>query len=578
MATTTYVIDCHTTSGDNNGSAVTAAGGPYVIGGSAASPKHTQLRFQTATGITTTTEKIKVAKLMVKVAGKTGSPPAVVVYAADFGAALAVGDYNVTPAVSNTAPIRHKLQNIIPATALANEYYVISIPPRYINRDATFNSGYTDLELRNASAISTTEQFTIYGSGGTGSMGGIVQSQQIGTGEGGSGIEIGSGQKPGLYIRTIAPADENTQNEFNEIAVRDGSYLAFDTEVSTAWGYPVKGKHLLDTVEIDFDTDATNIYSEAIQRNRQRPGKGAVGPDGASGSATFEVTPEVWPKLLLGFFKVSSTTGSNPYTTTLVPANYKEVKRFTFVKKYGNDHMRNVYRGCIIGSLSISARYGQITRASLAVLGRQEWPYSMPDAFDDEADAYVLSTSAAYDGNGFCSFNGAEIHIDSVANYGTIPGFTLTLNNGASPVEGLRRRRDVTGHIVGGMSAEIQFEIHFESDTLLRNFMAYNDIDDPWMAGSTLVFNRIDFKLAGPAGATTQEIVFTVEKFLATTIRKPIPTGEGPIILPVVGMATLGQNTVSNIITATVKNSHAATYWDDSTDSITVIPADALLP
>lgn len=573
----TYTIDVHTSSADSDGVTVTATGGPYKIGGD---PTYfaAQLRFQTSAAAIPITEKIKICKLIVKVQAKTGSPPAAVAYAADFGAAIAAADYGVAPAVSNTAPIRHKLQNIIPTTAVVDDFCVISVPPRFINRDVAVNSGYTDIEIRPGAAIATTEKFSIYGSGGTGSMGGIEGASEPEAGEGGSGIIVTSGEKPALYIRTVTPAQEVGQNEFNEIAVRDGSYLAFDTEADTAWGYPVKGKHMLDVVEMDFDSDATNLYSEAIQRNRQRPGKAAVGTDGAGGSASFEITPEVWPKLLLGFFKVDAVTGSDPYTAALVPANYKEVKRFTFVKKYGNDHMRCVYRGCVIGTLSISARYGQITRASVSVLGRQEYPYTHADAYGADSDEYVLGSTAAYDANGLCAFNGTEVHIDSVANYGTIPGFTLTLNNSAASVEGLRRRRDITGHIVGGLSAEISFELHFENDVMLRNFMAYNDIDDPWMAGNTLVFNRIDFKLAGPDGATTQEIVFTAEKFLATTIRKPIPSSEGPIILPVVGMATLGQNTVSSIITATVKNSHPATYWDDSADPITVIPADALLP
>lgn len=567
---TTYTIDCHASSADSDGVTLTAGAGPYKIGGD---PVYfaAQLRFQTSAAAIPITEKIKVAKLIVKVAVKTGSPPAAVAYAADFGAAIAVGDYGVTPAVSNTAPIRHKLQTIIPATAVVDDYGSISVPPRYINRDVAVNSGYSDFEIRPATTIATTEKFSIYGNGGTGGMSGIVIV-------GGEATPT-SGQKPALYIRTVTPAEEIGQNEFNEIAVKDGSYLAFDTEADSAWGYPVKAKYILDVIDMDFDTEAANLYSEAIQRNRQRPGKVAVGTDGAGGSASFEVTPEVWPKLLLGFMKLSgSVSGSNPYTATLVPGGYTEVKRFTFVKKYGNNHMRNVYRGCVLGSLSLSARYGQIVRASISVLGRQEYEYMTPDAYGAESDEYILSSTAAYDGNGVCAFNMAEVYIDSVVNYGTIPGFTLTLNNSAAAVEGLRRRRDITGHIVGGFSAEISFELHFENDVMLRNFMATQSIKDPWQAGNTLVFNRIDFKLEGPAGDTTQEMVFTAEKFMATSVRKPIGGGEGPIILPVVGMCTLGQNTVSNIISMTIKNSHPSTYWDDSDDPITVIPEDALLP
>ena len=320
------------------------------------------------------------------------------------------------------------------------------------------------------------------------------------------------------------------------------------------------------------------MFSNAVQRNRQRPGKAAVGPEGAGGSFSFEPTPEVWVKLFRGWFKVSSTTGSNPYTHSLVPATYKEVPSFTFVKKYGNDHMRSVYRGCMLGSLTLSARYGQYVTASCTVLGRQEYNYTGFDSYGPSSDEYILSSSAAYDSNGILSFNGVEVHVDSVANYGTIPGFTITINNGIDPTEGLRRRRDITGHTVGGMTAEISFELVFENDVLLRNFMAYNDLDDPWMAGSTLTFNRIDFKLAGPSGATTQEIVFTAEKFLATAVRKPITGSDGKITLSMSGMCTLGNNAVSNILTVTVLNSHAASFWTASTDPITVLPADALLP
>lgn len=562
----TFSITCHSTSAENSGAAVTATGGPYSIGGTAPA-FHAHLRFATGSAITAG-HKIKRCKLGVKVQAVVDAAVAVDVWASEFGAAITTGDYGVTT-FSNVSPVRARIGALFASTPLANETAVIAIPPRYINRSASVNSGYSDFELRPATTPVATEETTIFGSGSTGTI--VLTYDAYGR-----TATVASGEKPTLVIDTVSAAQEVAENAYNEIAVRDGSYLAFDIEPTR--GYPVKAKYIVDLVDTDLEGQASNLFSNAVQRNRQRPGKAAVGPEGAGGSFSFEPTPEVWVKLFRGWFKVSSTTGANPYTHTLVPASYKEVPSFTFVKKYGNDHMRSVYRGCILGSLTLSARFGQYVTGSCSVLGRQEYNYTGFDSYGPTSDEYILSSAAAYDTNGILSFNGAEVHIDSVADYGIIPGFTITINNGVEPVEGLRRRRDITNHTIGGMTAEISFEMAFENDVLLRNFMAYTDLDDPWMAGSTLTFNRIDFKLAGPSGATTQEIVFTAEKFLATTIRKPIQGSDGKITLALSGMCTLGNNAVSNILTVTVLNSHTSTFWNASSDPITVLPEDALLP
>lgn len=561
----TFSVTCHTSSAENNGSTVTATGGPYSIGG-AAPQYHAHLRFQT-NGVITSGHKIKRCKLGLKVATIVDVGVAIDLWASEFGAAIAVGDYGVTT-FSNVSPVRARIGSAFATAPAVNDTVAIAIPPRFINR-STDNAGYSDFELRPTTAAVSTEENAIFGSSGTGTI--VLTYDAYGR-----TATVASGEKPTLVIDTVSAAEEVAENTYNEIAVRDGSYLAFDIEPTR--GYPVKAKYIVDLVDTDLEGQASNLFSNAVQRNRQRPGKAAVGPEGAGGSFSFEPTPEVWVKLLRGWFKVSTTTGANPYTHTLVPATYKEVPSFTFVKKYGNDHMRSVYRGCILGSLTISARYGQYVTASCSVLGRQEYNYTGFDSYGPTSDEYLLNSAAAYDTNGILSFNGVEVHIDSVANYGTIPGFTITINNGIEPVEGLRRRRDITNHTIGGMTAEISFEMTFENDVLLRNFMAYTDLDDPWMAGATLTFNRIDFKLAGPAGVATQEIVFTAEKFLATTIRKPIQGSDGKITLALSGMCTLGNNAVSNILGVTVMNSHASTFWNASTDPITVLPADALLP
>lgn len=562
-----YSVSCSALSASIVAAGETVGAGPHVLGGTVSAA--VALRFLAAAAIGDTTQKIKRCKLAAKVSSVTSTLTVNFdLWAAEYGAAITgAGDYGT--AASNVSPIRVKLKRVLTTATLANDTFVASIPPRFVNRDTGSNGGFSDFEIRPDGAGTGLEELAIYGSGGTGQI--VVTTDAYGT------STYVSGQIATLIIDAVTPAVELSENSFNEIAVRDGSYLAFDTE--TTRGLPVKGKYLLDMIDTDLDTYCENLFSEAVQRNRQRPGKAAVGKEGAGGSVNFHPTPEVWVKMLMGWFKVSSTTGSNPYTHSLVPANYKEVPSFTFVKKYGNNSMRNVYRGCMLGTLSLSARYGQLVTASCSIMGRQEWSYTHADAYGAQTpDEYVLSSTAAYDTNGVLSFNGCEVAIDGTTNYGTIPGFTITINNGIAEVEGLRRRRDITGHIVGGMTAEVSFELYFENDVLLRNFAACANLEDPWVAGSTLTFNAITFKLAGPAGATTQEIVFTIEKFLAMTIKKPIPGQDGAIILPVSGICTLGNNAVSNILTVTVMNSQASTIWNASTDTITVIPTAQLLP
>lgn len=565
-----YTVPCHSTSATVTAAATTATGGPYTVGG--ASNSLVALRFQTASGVFGgATEKIKRCKLTIKLSGVSGGGVNADVWAADYGAAITIADYaafgdrvQTYPATGSAAFAR--LKEIFDNTAVADDVFIVAFPPRFVNRDTNLNGGYTDVEIRSNEAIVGTESASIYGSGATGNATIII---------GESGTTYTSGQIPTLTIETLSTAGEISENEYNEIAVRDGSYVAFDTE--TDRGFPVKAKHMLDFIDTDMDGATENLFSEAVQSNRQRPGKTNVGREGAGGNVSFHLTPEVWCKLLRGWFKVSNTTGVNPYTHTLVPASYKEVPAFTFVRKFGNNGMRNVYRGCSLGTLTIEAGFNSLVRGSLSFLGRQEYNYTTPDAYGDD-DEYVLNSAAAYDTNATLSFNGAEVHIDGVANYGTIPRFTLTLNNGVSEIEGLRRRRDITGHIIGGFTSSIAFDIYFENDVLLRNFAAQAGLDDPWKAGTQIVFNRIDFKLAGPEGETEQEIVFTCEKLMVQTIRKPIGTAEGGIVLPVQGMATLGNNAVNNIMTITVLNSHPASFWNPSTDVITVLPAGTQLP
>jgi hypothetical protein len=567
-----YTIPCHSSSATVAAGSVTAGGGPYTIGG--VNNSLVALRFQTATGVFGgATEKIKRCRFNIKIAGVTSGGCNADVWAADYGAAITVADYAALGARVTTYPTSGsaafaRLKEIFDNTAVANDSFSVAFPPRFVNRDTGLNGGYTDIEIRSNTAISgSNETTTIYGSSATGNIG-------IAYGEDGTPTITG-GEIPTLVITTLTPSEEIDENEFNEIAVRDGSYVAFDIE--TTRGFPVKAKHMLDFVDTDLDGGTENLFSEAVQSNRQRPGKSTTGREGAGGSVSFHLTPEVWVKLLRGWFKVSSTTGAGPYTHTLVPASFKEVPAFTFVRKFGNSGMRNVYRGCSLGTLTVDAGFNQIVRGSLSVMGRQEFNYMLPDAYGD-ADEYILNSAAGYDNNATLSFNGAEVHIDSVVNYGTIPRFSLTLNNGISEIEGLRRRRDITGHIIGGFTANVSFDIYFENDVLLRNFAAQAGLDDPWKAGTTITFNRIDFKLEGPDGAAAQEIVFTFEKLMVQTIRKPIGTSEGGIILPVAGLATLGNNAISNIATITVLNDHPASFWDASTDEIVVVPAGTQLP
>lgn len=568
----TYTIPCHSSSATVASGSATAGGGPYTMGGSGNSL--IALRFQTATGITGgATEKIKRCKLAVKVSGTFDVGCSADAWIADYGAAITNADYAAFGSRVATYPTTGsaafaKLKEIFDNTATTDDVFIIAVPPRYINRNASLNSGYTDIELRSNAVISGNNETTsIYGSGATGNI--TLSFDAYGT------ASFVSGQIPTLTIVTLSPADEIDENEYNEIAVRDGSYVAFDIEDDR--GFPVKGKYQLDFIDTDLDGGTENLFSEAAQANRQRPGKSTTGREGAAGSVSFHLTPENWMKLLRGWFKVSSTTGSDPYTHTLVPASYKEVPAFTFVRKFGNNGMRNVYRGCSLSTLTIEAGFNQLVRGSLSVMGRQEFNYTLPDAYGDD-DEYILNSAAGYDTNAPLSFNGAEVYIDSVVNYGTIPRFSLTFNNGVSEIEGLRRRRDITGHIIGGFTANVAFDIYFENDVLLRNFAAQAGLGDPWKAGTTITFNRIDLKLAGPDGASTQELVFTFEKLMVQTIRKPIGTAEGGILLPVAGLATLGNNSVNNIATVTVLNSHPASFWNASTDVITVLPEETQLP
>jgi len=559
MSAITYAISCSATSAIiTNTATVTAGAGPHALGG--LNNAHGFLRFDTTSIVDA--DLIKISKLSIKVSSiGVGTVPGIDVWASEFGAAIDAGDYNL--AASNVSPIRAKIYQILAPAHIAGATGTVGIPSRFINA-----AGNSDFELRTQTTTTIAGDSTIiYGSGGTGQIVLTIDSDGIPT--------YVSGQIPTLNIQTLAPADGIDENAYDYIATGEGSYVAFDLE--TTRGYPVKGKYLMDFNTTDLDTEAVNIYSTALRRERQMPGKVVVGREGAGGSVAFEYTPErIW-KLLLGWMKVSGTTGANPYTTTLIPAQSKEVKTFTVVKKYGNNQ-RNVYRGMVGSTLSLSARLDEIVSGSVSFMGRQEWIYTDPDSYGTAgADEYVLSSTAAYDTNPGLSFIGVEVDINSVANNGTIPNFDISLNNGAQEIRGLRRRRDITGHSVQGLSVDLSFSMYFRDDAQLKAFLSQATKNaSPYKASTTLEFQRIDLKLGGPLGETTQEVVFTITKFLATAVRKPI-SGTGAVMLSISGSATI-DSSLGRTLTVTVMNSETAASWNASTDTITIMPAGQILP
>lgn len=545
---TNYSFTADTTSASVNSGAVTAGGATLPIGG--ATPSNACIRFNSSTVVPADT--IVSSTLYVKVSAQGAIPINIDAYAVQFGAAITTADINLAAnnsgiAEGNTTGWVVYLKQILGTTAVVGTTATIVIPSRFIIKGSTYNSGFSDFELRPGTSFvaGATALTTIHGP-----------------------AAVTSSDKPTLAITTLTATELLAQNSYRNQEVGVETWVGFAQEATI--GTPVKAKVLLDITSSTLDSYAVNLRSQSLSKQRAKPRKLAVGRAGAGGSVQFEVTPEKWVQLLPGLLKLNSSTGSGPYVHTFKIAQSNEIKGFTFVQKTGD--FRQVFPGTMLDSLSLTANLDEPVKAGLSVQSRSLYEYDSNAA--GTSDEYILSATAAYDtvDNTILSFVGAQVTFDGVVDRGLVQNVSITFRQGLQERRGLNRQRDVTSHYAMGFECAVSFSMYFEDVKQLQKFLGIGHTDFPNKAAKSIQFQALQFDFAGQAGPTTQNINITIPKMMYETVRSPI-NGEGAIMLDCSGVAAFDDISALTNVTVVVTNSESSTVYNASTEAITVQPA-----
>lgn len=543
MPLTPVEIAASNTSALNDGVSVVVDGATKAVGG-VTPPDHAHLRFDTST--IADTDHIVNATLTLTVA-TTPATVAGILWASEFGAAIAIGDYGV--AASNTSPIRVQLAEHIPSGAIVGSTHSLNIPARFINKLASVNSGFSDFELRT-------------GSDWTSGAGNLCTIH-------GSSAATPADRPTLTYVALTDTELANGEGgTYRYLAIGAESYLAFDVE--TTPGVAVKPKVLLDVTQMSLDSYAENLASAAFSRNRIRPRKMTVGRAGAGGGFTFELTPEKCWKLLLGMFTVATTGAGPTYDHVFTVGQSNEIKTFTFAKKEGA--FRSVFPGAMLSSLNIGVGLDQAIMASADVMCREEWIYDESSAGAD--DEYILSSTAGYDtlANSVLSFIGASVTLDGESDPGLIQNVSVSFDQTVNERRGLNRSRFVAGHYPSAFVATVNFDMEFENDRQFRKFLGDNTQDYPYRAGECLQFQEVVFTFRAVCGNEDFICTITVDSMSFNTVRKN-QAGEDAITLSCSGTALLNG---SDYVTIEVTNTESS--YVPSTDVITVLPEGVEYP
>jgi hypothetical protein len=478
-------------------------------------------------------------------------------WAKNFGAAVTNADYvpysatmlaNQVPAKSFSVDFLVFIKQLFnSATVAAAQVVTQPIPTIYLNADTTVNAGFTDFLL----------------TPGAGFTAGATAHVTI---EGTASVDT-----PVLAVKTASVQDlinddvtERTQ------AIGAESYLAFGVEGTE--GKPVKGAVYLDLVSSDFDANATNIQSMAIKGNRIGSGKMAVGAAMPGGTARFNITPNKWITLLAGFMGTPTNTVVNGAyrTETLKPAKNADLFSFTFIEKVGN--IRRVFPGTKISSMAISVDMDAIIDASVTLASVDAFHYTDNDA--GTADEFLMLSSAGYDtqANGLYSFTGASVAVEGVDDKSKFQNFSLTLDNMLNNRRSLNGRRTPAGHYTTDFQATVTFDLFFQDEIQLKNYMGALNKNGTWKPGKKIVYQNVSLTLLGE-DCDNHQLVFNFPKLAYTTATVNVPGNEG-IVIRCSATAMLSDADNTNV-TMTVKHSNGATTWNKTTalrDQITVVP------
>lgn len=508
---------------------------------------------------TSQVEQVYEATISFKAMSVGAIPINVDIYAKNFGAAVTLADYvpwaaNVTqiPATSFSIDFLVLIEQLFSsATVVANQVVTFAVPTIYLNPDTTLNAGFTDLLVMPGAGYTpgATASVTIAGT-----------------------INVAP---PTLVVRTASPAEyiqDLVPNRSQGVGAE--SYVAFGIE--SVAGRPVKGAVMLDLLNSGMDANATNLVSNAVRSNRMGTGKVAPGAAMPGGSATFNITPNKWIALLAGFMGVPTNTVVNGSfrTETMKPAKNADLYSYTIIEKIGD--IRRIFPGSKVNSMSISVDMDSILDATISFGSTQNINYTPNDAGTN--DSRLLKSTASYDSqaNGLYSFTGAYITVDGVEDQTKFQNFSLSLDNMMNARRSLNRKRTPNGFYTTDFSATVSFDLYFQDEIQMKNYMGSLDKNGTWRPGKQMVFQNVALNLTGE-DCDNHQIIFNFHKLIYTTAEITIPGNEG-LVIRCSATAMLSEGDATSL-TMTVKHSNGADTWTKSTDprdNITVVPFDCV--
>lgn len=429
-----------------------------------------------AAGALVAEDTIVYANLRLNITAKDGNDVHLGLWAAEFGAGIANADYAVTES-NYQAGYRVYLKKFFDGATAVPEIGQVAIPSRFVHKGA---GGVAD--------------FIVWPFEGTDYDGGTTADTVTADWSAALTDDI----KPVLVVVALNETDLLEDKDWRGYESGSESYVAFDVENEE--GRAVKGKVLLDFTSCDIGNPAENLVSDAINRNRAGLQKMAVGRAGAAGYCSFTMTPEKWLKLMLGFFKMESSTTTAGVTRKVFKlANSREAKSFTIVKSTG-EGFRNVFTGCKIASLGMEVGLDAILMANVNVVGIAEYKYDAQSA--GENDEYILSSLAGYDSNNPLSFVGAEVSFNGDSGLATIFSATTVGYTGAG--WDVNEWVDAEVRIVGGTGVgEKRLVVSNTADTLTVNV--------PWIA---TLDGTSEFVLSHEAKCVVEGVSISIEQVL----------------------------------------------------------------
>lgn len=554
MSVTTTELLSAATSGRVVASTFTASSSAAdaVLGG--ANNDVALIRFDSSS--ITSTDRVLRAALLLTFSAVGADTPGVSVWMAKFGATINASDARRSAAQPKVIGETFRMECGIAVAddegAVASA--TVTIPTRHVTKGA---SGTTDFEIR-AFKVSGGVRVATSGAGETRTL----------------TIDSASASRPKLTVVHCTEADilDGTARDYFPIGLGDEAYVAFGIEPGA--NKPVKATSFVDVMPgISLTQTDDKLFSAALRRARSGPYKWGDGLVSIGGGFSFELTAEVWTKLLLGIFELSSTSGSDPYTHVFKPTKGRSVDTFTIFRRLSEEYVQ-AYTGMGVNTLGFTANVGDFVRGSVDFVGMDSFLYDQESIGDD--DEMILSSGAGYDAGYPFTFSGINIEVNDSVDPGDANNLSVSIGNGLGAWYGFNNERTPNLVYAGPVAVGATFDMVFSNVELCMSYLSMGQSSGlPARSGKAIQTEKVEFIFAGPDGVANQMLKFEFPK--AIIAASPISTGSNaPNMLSCSLIGAHDSSAVSNIVVTLVNGEVGTTFSAPTYDRLTVLPEGVL--